>query len=129
MSGWCGTGRITCQSAGDEHRHRELTRDRPIPARHVYTVKRQPLACIKPVCGRLPNHEGPELITCELGAFGVTRVGGADQRDRQIDPYAGVDGGLTADKGVFLAVSERTGLRFEPLAVAAGRRNPTWNRS
>ncbi len=81
-------GDTTCQSAGDEHRHRELTRDRPIPARHVYTVKRQPLACIKPVCGRLPNHEGPELIICELGAFGVTRVGGAGQRDRQIDPYA-----------------------------------------
>ena len=81
-------GDTTCQSVGDEHRRRELTRDRPIPARHVYTVKRQPLACIKPVCGRLPNHEGPELASNELGAFGVTRVGGAGQRDRQIDPYA-----------------------------------------
>ena len=106
-------GDTICQSAGDEHRRRELTRDRPIPARHVYTVKRQPLACIKPVRGRLPNHERPELVTSELWAFGVSRLGEPDQTAGSADLMRrrGPTGALTADNDLLPVVRVEPNVR------------------
>ena len=43
--------------------HAHATAHSPRRGQLPYTWEYQPSACIKPVRGRLPNHERPELVT------------------------------------------------------------------